>query len=107
MRSRVRSKAGLKPLAVALIAVLLALCLGGVAQAALAPVAQTECAMCSEQSGCGVPATPPLAIPATVLPAAERLAAPEVAPVLVTASGITLCPDRPVVPLAPRSPPRV
>jgi len=107
MRSRVRPALGLKSLAAAVLAALAVLCVGDVAQGALAPSIPADCAMCSEQSGCGAPAARLLAIPGSALPAVDRVPAPAVAPVLVTASGITLCPDRPVAPLAPRSPPLV
>jgi hypothetical protein len=105
MRPNLRSVAGLKAAAVVVLVALVALCLVDVAQAAFAPATQTECAMCSEQSGCGAPATPLLALHAAILPTPSWAAAPTVLVVLAAATAPAPHPDRPVALLAPRSPP--
>lgn len=105
MRSRVRSAFGVKSLAVLIFAVLAVPCLGEAVQAVLAPVTPADCALCSEQSGCGASAAPLPALPAAALPVVEWIAAPTVSSNLMTAPGVSLCANRPVVSTAPRSPP--
>lgn len=105
MRLRLQSGVGLKSVAVALLAVLVVLCLGDVARAAFAPAAQAECAICSEQTGCGAPAAPILVLLAAVLFTSAWAAAPTAPVVLAGATAFVAHTDRPVVPLVPRSPP--
>ncbi|MGH7325639.1 MAG: hypothetical protein ACREJ9_13485 [Candidatus Rokuibacteriota bacterium] len=84
---------------------LLVLCRGDVAQAALAPIGQAECALCGEQSRCGAPSMPHFALPATTLPSSAWAAAPAVLVILASATAVVAYADRQVGPLAPRSPP--
>jgi hypothetical protein len=99
------SGVGLKSVAVALLAVLLVLCLGDVAHAVLAPVGQAECAICNEQSGCGAPSVPHLALPAAILPGSAWAAAPAVLVVHAGVAAFVATSHRPVLPRSPRSPP--
>jgi hypothetical protein len=95
----------LRSLAIIIFAALAVLCVSDVVQAALAPVASADCAMCNEQTGCGAPAIPHLALPAAIPPGSASMAAPTVLVVLAGALAFAVHTVRPVVPLAPRSPP--
>jgi len=105
MRHNLRSVPGLKVAAVVVLVALAALCVGDVAQAAFAHATQTECAMCSEQSGCGAPAAPLVALHAAILPTPSWAAEPTILVVLAAVTALAPHTDRPVALLAPRSPP--
>ena len=102
----------LRFLATLLVAVLLALCVGSAAYAAMADAEGEGCAStaCDAQLACQPNASgqalpsahhSPIAIPS----AAESRTRPEAPMAAVVVSPPRAAPERPVVPLAPRSPP--
>ena len=99
-------------LATILVAILATFCLGDLAQAAMAGSENHGCSgrVCDEQPACSA-ATPAQALSAShalplgALPALDALVTLEPAAVIIAVSRSEVAPDRPVVPLAPRSPP--
>src|SRR3989304_894932 len=103
---------GLRPLATLLVAMLLALCVGSAAYAAMAGAEGEDCVAmaCDAQLACranasgqALPSAHPT--PIAILSAAEGSTRPEAAVAAVVVSPPGAAPERPVVPLAPRSPP--
>jgi len=103
---------GLRFLATFLVAVLVALCLGSAVSAAMAGAAGEDCVStgCDAQLACR-PEASGQALPSAhhspiaILSAAEGSVRPEATVATVVVSPPRAAPERPVVPLAPRSPP--
>ena len=103
---------GLRFLATLLVAVLLALCVGSAAYAAMAGADGEDCVStaCDAQLACR-PNASGHALPSAhhdaiaILPGAEDNTRPEATVMAVIVSPPGVVPERPVVPLAPRSPP--
>ncbi|MBI4592978.1 MAG: hypothetical protein HY728_02075 [Candidatus Rokubacteria bacterium] len=102
----------MKTVAAILVAAFAALCLGDIAQAAMAGSQNHDCAgrVCDEQAACSA-ATPAQALsashalPVGTLPALDGLVTLKPAAVIAAFPRSEVAPDRQVVPLAPRSPP--
>ena len=115
MRTPFRIARPMKTLATVLAGVLITLCLGVVAHAAMPGTDRTDCQgfLCDQEFGCGGP-TPAGAfvaevrpLPAAVLPAIDTLAAPGPGVEIRIDSGVDGALSRRVAPFAPRSPPLV
>ena len=103
---------GLRFLATLLVAVLLALCVGSAAYAAMAGAEGQDCVSmaCDVQLACRPNASGQVLpsahhTPIAILSAAEGSTRPETTVAAVVVSPPDVVPERPVVPLAPRSPP--
>ena len=106
----------MKTLAAVFAAVLVALCFGALADAAMPGADRSDCQglLCDQEFGCGGP-TPPGAFvaevrplpAAAVLPAIDTLVVPGSGVEIPIASGVDGALSRHVAPFAPRSPPLV
>ena len=102
----------MRTVAVSLVVILVALCMGDIAQAAMAGSENYACSgrVCDEQTACSA-ATPAQALSAShaappgILPGLDARITLEPAAVVIAFPGSEVAPDRQVVPLASRSPP--
>ena len=112
MISPVRAVATLKIVAATLVVVVVALCTGDVAHAAMMPGQPSDCSSraCADQIACRAAAQAPAlpashALPAATLPTVDAVVGPEPSDVVTAACRSEVVPLRSVLQLAPRSPP--